>query len=378
MKKLSIIKYVTVALFGVLVFLIGISIGDLTSERETVIQTFTESREYEPMIGHEESVIRVVEEVSPAVVSVIISRDLPVLERRGVWSEERGTERMETGGGTGFIISSDGLVLTNRHVVDDLEAEFTVLTNDGRSFEAEVVARDPVQDLAMLKIKDGGEFPTVRIGDPSGIRIGQTAIAIGNSLGEFRNTVSVGVVSGLGRSISATDGRTVQVLEDVIQTDAAINRGNSGGPLLNLRGEVIGINTAMALEAQNIGFSVPIDKAERMIESVLAGKDLKYPFLGVRYYMVDPFIKEEYNLTVDHGAILISDLNEPAVDPGSAAARAGLREGDVIIEIDGVRIDEENHLANVILRYEPGDNITIKIIRNDREMTLEAILGEKG
>lgn len=386
-KKLLIIKYTTIALFGVLVFLAGIAIGDLNLEGDTVIQTFTENREYEPMIGHEESVIAVVEEVSPAVVSIIVSRDLPTLEKRRLpndpddpfnfWFEEGETERTETGGGTGFIVSSDGLILTNRHVVADLDAEFTVLTNDGRTLEADVLARDPIQDLAMLKIKEGGDFQTVRIGDPSGIRIGQTAIAIGNSLGEFRNTVSVGVVSGLGRSISATDGRTVQVLEDVIQTDAAINMGNSGGPLLNLRGEVIGINTAVAIDAQNIGFSVPIDKAERMIDSVIAGEELTYPFLGVRYFTVDEFIKAEHGLTVEHGALVVGDSGNPAVDPGSAAERAGLKEGDVIIEFDGKRIDKDAQLATVILDYEPGDEVEIKIVRDDKEMIVEVILGER-
>lgn len=386
-KRLLVIKYIIAILFGILVFLIGIMVGDLTSERETVTQIFTENREYEPMIGHEESVIAVVEEVSPAVVSIIVSRDLPTIERRRIpndsedqsnfWFEEGETERTEIGGGTGFIVSSDGLVLTNRHVVADLDAEFTILTNDGRTLEADVLARDPIQDLAMLKIKEGGEFQTVRIGDPSGIRIGQTAIAIGNSLGEFRNTVSVGVVSGLGRSTSATDGRIIQVLEDVIQTDAAINMGNSGGPLLNLRGEVIGINTAVAIDAQSIGFSVPIDKAKRMIDSIIAGEELTYPFLGVRYFTVDEFIKAEYGLTINHGALIIGDSDQPAVDPESAAERAGLREGDVIVEFDDKIIDKDAQLATVILDYEPGDKVEIKIVRNDIEMTVTAVLGKK-
>ncbi len=281
------------------------------------------------------------------------------------------------GGGTGFIISSDGLVLTNRHVVADLDAEFSVLTNDGRTFSAEVLIRDPIQDLAVLKIKEEDDFPTVRIGNSSNVRIGQTVIAIGNSLGEFRNTVSVGVVSGLGRSISATDGRTVQILMNVIQTDAAINRGNSGGPLLNLKGEVIGINTAMAIDAQNIGFSIPINKAERMIDSAIAGEDLVYPFLGVRYLMVDSSVKREYRLTVDHGALIVGDLNQPAIDPGSAAEKAGLMEGDVIIEFNGRIIDKDNHLAGVILNYNPGDEVEMKVIRDGREIIITAILGEK-
>lgn len=386
-KKLSVIKHVIVILFGVLIFLIAVAVNEFTPKKEMAVPTFTEEREYQPMIGHEEAVINVVEQVSPSVVSIIVTRDLPAIRRRqsptnpedifDFWPFEEGeNERREMGGGTGFIISSDGLVLTNRHVVADLDAEFTVLTNDGRTLGADVLVRDPLQDLAMLRIKEGGNFQPVRIGDPSGIRIGQTAIAIGNSLGEFRNTVSVGVVSGLGRSISAIDGRTVQILEDVIQTDAAINMGNSGGPLLNLRGEVIGINTAVAIDAQSIGFSIPINKAERMINSVIAGEELTYPFLGVRYFMVDEFIKAEHGLTVDHGALIIGDPNQPAISPGSAAERAGLREGDVIVEFEGKRIDEDNHLAKVILDYEPGDEVKIKIIRNGREIMVTAVLGE--
>ena len=384
-KKLLIIKYIIIILFGVLLFLIGTVVGDFTSEKEVIIHEVSDNSSYKPIISHEEAVMSVVEEVSPAVVSIIVSRDLPVIERRRYpsdlfdffWFEERDIERRKVGGGTGFIISSDGLVLTNRHVVADLDAEFSVLTNDGRTFSAEVLIRDPIQDLAVLKIKEEGDFPTVRIGNSSDVRIGQTVIAIGNSLGEFRNTVSVGVVSGLGRSISATDGRTVQILMNVIQTDAAINRGNSGGPLLNLKGEVIGINTAMAIDAQNIGFSIPINKAERMIDSAIAGEDLVYPFLGVRYLMVDSSVKREYRLTVDHGALIVGDLNQPAIDPGSAAEKAGLMEGDVIIEFNGRIIDKDNHLAGVILNYNPGDEVEMKVIRDGREIIITAILGEK-
>ncbi len=389
-NKLSIIRNIIIFLSAILIFLIGVFAGDIEWRfSEWIIKRDSEETvldivEYTPFTTQEESVIRVVEEVSPAVVSIIVSRDLPVVDRRRMdpfffelWDEERETERRETGGGTGFIISSDGLVLTNRHVVVDVDAEYTVLTNDGRILEAEILSRDPIQDLAIMKIKEGGEFPTVRIGDSSQIKIGQTVVAIGNSLGEFRNTVSVGVVSGLGRSISATDGRTVQVLEDVIQTDAAINMGNSGGPLLNLRGEVIGINTAMALDAQNIGFSVPINKSRRMINSVKAGEELAYPFLGVRYLMIDHLLQTEKDLPIDYGAWITGSPGEPAINPDSGADRAGLMEGDIIIELDGVRIDYDNPLASVILNYNPGDEVELKILRNEREMIVKAVLGSR-
>ncbi|MDD3711831.1 MAG: trypsin-like peptidase domain-containing protein, partial [Patescibacteria group bacterium] len=260
-KRLNAIKYFIIFLFGVLISLLGVFAVDFFKSKKDnreVLAPILE-QEYQATVDHEKAIIDAVDLVSPAVVSITVSRDISIPERKNFFDDffdffesEKKIENREVGGGTGFIISSDGIILTNRHLVSETDAQFAVLTNDGQSFTADVLARDPVQDLAILKI-DGKDLPTVKIGDSSGIRIGQTVIAIGNSLGEFRNTVSVGVVSGLGRSISATDGRTVEVLEDVIQTDAAINRGNSGGPLLNLKGEVIGINTAVAIDAQSIG-----------------------------------------------------------------------------------------------------------------------------
>ncbi len=390
-KKPFLTKNVIILFSFLLVFLIGMAIGDWPGfsarkeiVKEEIIPPVSNGNLF---IAQEEAVIRVVEEVSPAVVSIIVTKDLPVIDRRHFdffWGPDPflepfdiQRERREVGGGTGFIISADGLVLTNRHVVDDLEAEYTILTNDGRTFETEILIRDPIHDLAVMRIKGGEEFPTVRIGDSGQIRIGQTVIAIGNSLGEFRNTISVGVVSGLGRSLTATDGRRTELLEDVIQTDAAINMGNSGGPLLNLRGEVIGINTALALGAENIGFSIPINKSRRMVESAITGRALEYPFLGVRYLVINPLIQEQYNLPVSQGAWITGNERESAISPGSGAERAGLREGDIIIEFGGNKIDADNSLAATILRYNPGDDVEIKIIRAGREISSRVTLGGK-
>ena len=189
--------------------------------------------------------------------------------------------------------------------------------------------------LAVIKIQSTGTvFKPVTLGDSSGIQIGQTAIAIGNALGQFSNTVSVGVVSGLQRTISASDqmGSVSETLEGIIQTDAAINAGNSGGPLLNLRGQVIGINTAMAQGAQDIGFALPINMAKKDISQVVATNKIVYPFLGVRYVLVDDQVKQKYNLSVDYGALVLKGNNgEPAVNPGSGAAKAGIKENDVIL-----------------------------------------------
>jgi len=342
-------------------------------EKETV-------KEYIPQTSQEEAIIQVVKKVSPAVVSIIITKEFPVIVFEfpfDIPQSPQKFEKQEVGGGTGFLISEDGMIVTNKHVVLDKDAEYTVLTNDGRRFEAEVLARDPILDLAILDI-EGDNFSTVQLGDSESLQIGQTIIAIGNALAEFKNTVSVGVVSGLGRTITASGGGMVQVLEDVIQTDAAINKGNSGGPLLNLRGEVIGINTAMAFGAENIGFAIPVNKAKRAIEQVKTTGKIVYPFLGVCWTLVTEQIQEELNLSVDYGALIKSGEGcETAIVTGSAAQKAGLKEGDVILEMNGERVDSENSLGKIILRYNPGDKITLKVLRSNKEKTLEATLGER-
>ncbi len=325
-------------------------------------------REYLPQTSQEEAIIKVVKEVSPAVVSIM---------------------KGEIEGGTGFIVSEDGMILTNKHVVLDEEAEYTIFTNDGRKFSAKVLARDPIQDLAVLGIEqektvDGnGEFvlesfPTVKLGDSDKLESGQTVIAIGNALGEFRNTVSVGVISGLGRKITASGGGFVEILEDVIQTDAAINKGNSGGPLLNLRGEVVGINTAMALEAQSIGFAIPINKAKKDIEQVKTIGKIVYPFLGIHYVLISEKIKEENDLPVDYGALIVGGgPGEPAIWPDSAAEKAGLKEGDIVLEFNDEKIATENTLAKIIMEYNPGDEIVLKILRGAEEISAEVTLDER-
>jgi S1-C subfamily serine protease len=210
------------------------------------------------------------------------------------------------------------------------------------------------------------------------LQIGQSVIAIGNALAEFRNTVSVGVISGLGRTISASGGGTAETLQDIIQTDAAINPGNSGGPLLNLKGEVIGIDTAIAQGAQNIGFAIPINQVKRDIDQVSKTNKITYPFLGVRYILVDAKAKEKYKLTVDSGALILKgDNGEAAVTLGSAADKAGLKENDIILELNGEKITADNSLAKIIIKYNPGDNVTLKVLRGAQEINLQAILSER-
>lgn len=363
---------------------------------------------YTPQTSQEEAMIKVVREVSPAVVSIVITKDIPVYETYyenpfgDIFGDDlpfeievpmyrqKGTEKKKVGGGTGFIISADGMILTNKHVVSEEKADYTVITNENKRYPARVLALDPFQDLAILQIENDKKitgqgdiaetpFPVVRLGDSSNLQIGQTVIAIGNALGEFRNTVSAGVISGLGRNVTASGGGFVETLEDVIQTDAGINKGNSGGPLLNLKGEVIGVNVAMAESAQSISFAIPINKAKRDIRQVKTMGKIVYPFLGVRYVSITAEVQEEKGLSVDYGALLVPGDNpdEPAVVSGTAAAKAGLKEGDIILEIDGIKINQDNLLSNLVRAHVPGDKIMLKVLRGKKELTLELILGEK-
>jgi len=290
---------------------------------------------------------------------------------------QKGKELQEVGGGTGFIVSSDGLVVTNRHVVADKDAEYTVMTNDGKKYPAPVLARDPIQDIAVLKIS-ADNLPTINLGNSDNVRIGQTVIAIGNALGEFRNTVSVGVVSGLARSVSAASRGSVEHLEEVIQTDAAINLGNSGGPLLNLYGQVVGMNTAMAIGAENIGFAIPVNKVKKVITDIQEKGKISYPFLGVRYILIDESIAEKNNLPVDYGALVArgDSPGEVAVMPGSGADRAGIVENDIILEVDGEKITGENTLSKLILKHDVGDKVILKILHRGEEKIIEAELDE--
>jgi len=336
-----------------------------------------------PQISQEEAVIKVAEEVSSSVVSIVISKDVAVEKYYDLFNDSKKAvemEKREIGSGSGFIISQDGMVLTNKHVVSDEGADYAIFTNEGREFSAEVLARDPFKDLAVLKIiSDKTDFKPMKLGDSDDLRPGQSVIAIGNALGEFSNTISVGIVSGLGRSVTASGGGITENLENLIQTDAAINRGNSGGPLLNLQGEVIGVNVAMSQSAQNIGFSIPINDAKKDIEMVKEKGEIVYPFLGVRYVIITSVIQEEEGLLVDYGALIVAgdDTGELAVTPGSAAEDAGLEEGDIILEFNNEKITSDNSLAKIIQKYDPGDEIVLKILRNKNEETVTAVLGQR-
>jgi len=364
----------------------------------TPVKVATEVPLYKPAVDYEEAVVAAIDRSAPSVVSIVISKYLPIIEQCPYdpfadlppefrqffgggfqFSQpcEKGKQKQEVGGGSGFIVSEDGLILTNKHVVADAEAEYTVLTNDGKKYDAKVLARDPVQDIALIKISGSG-FTPAKLGDSDSIKLGQTAIAIGNALGEFRNTVSVGVISGLSRTITAAGaGFGTETIQGVIQTDAAINPGNSGGPLLNLKGEVIGINTAVVSGAENIGFAIPINQAKRDISSVKKTGGIKVPYLGVRYLAVTEEVAKKQNLPVDYGALIQRTDDGPGIVPNSPAEKAGLKTDDIILEVDGKKIDKDNPLGSVIQRYSIGDTVTLKVLRGKETLTIKVTLEER-
>ncbi|OGI71572.1 hypothetical protein A3B84_02045 [Candidatus Nomurabacteria bacterium RIFCSPHIGHO2_02_FULL_35_13] len=355
--------------------------------------------EKQSIFSQESFVIDAVKKTNPAVISIVISKNVPKYEtyvdpnqQQNPFGDlfpnfffnipqyrQNGTEKKDIGGGSGFFVSSDGLIVTNRHVVDQKDVEYTVFTNDGKKHTAKVIARDPVLDIALIKIDSptGESFPYLSLGNSNSLQIGQSVIAIGNALGEYRNTVSVGVISGLARSVVAGDssGKT-ELLDHVIQTDAAINLGNSGGPLLDLSGNVIGVNVAIAQGSQNVGFALPIDSVRSAIESVKATGKIVRPYLGVRYIAINSEMKEKNNLSVDYGVLVKAgqNQNELAVIPGGPADKAGIVENDIILEISGVKLDDKTTLASLIREKNIGDVITLKILHKGVEKNVQVTL----
>jgi S1-C subfamily serine protease len=346
------------------------------------------------IIEEESGTISVVDKSSPAVVSIIITKDVP--KYRNSFSDPFGfnqffnpndssdqdsengqTQKQKIGGGSGFLVSDTGMIVTNRHVVEDQAADYTVITSDGKEYSAAVLARDPVRDIAVIKI-EGSDFPVLPLGDSDNLKIGQTVIAIGNSLGEFSNSVSKGIISGLMREVTAGSGLGQEErLTGIIQTDAAINPGNSGGPLIDINGNVIGVNVAMAQGAENVGFALPIKQVKKIVDQVKSQGKISTPYLGVRYVIITPEIQKDNNLSFDYGVLVVRGqrMSDLAVIPGSPADKAGVIENDIILSINGEKITAKTPLADVISQFNVGDEITASVWHKgetkDYKITLE-------
>ncbi len=337
----------------------------------------------------EDSVVNAVKIAKPAVVSILILKEVPkyILSYKydytrdengnpipNLYTKEEvktqdGVEWKQVGSGSGFLVNSNGLIVTNKHVVNQKSVKYRVLLNSGVEYDATVLASDSILDIALIKI-NASKLPYLSLSDSDKIEVGQSVVAIGNALGEFKNTVSSGVVSGLSRSIVAGDKYGLsEKLDEVIQTDAAINKGNSGGPLLNLKGEVVGINVAVVEDSANIGFALPINSVKYIISSVEKTGKIIRPYVGIRYIPITEIVKAKYSLSVNYGILIKKgkDDTEPAVLSGSPAEKAGVKEGDIILEVDGIKINSSNDFASLIRNKKVGDSVVFKILSNEGE-----------
>ena len=317
----------------------------------------------------EADLANIVKKVGPTVVSVVTT-------------QTTGSGRFQTtseGAGTGIIVSADGYILTNRHVVQDARTLEIINSEGERYSDVTLVGSDPLNDIAILKIKGAKDLPAAELGDSGTVRVGQRVIAIGNSLGQYQNTVTSGIISGLGRPVTAaTDelGMNVESLTDLLQTDAAINPGNSGGPLINMAGQVIGINTAIVSDAQSVGFAIPINAARGIIRGVLADGTIQKAYLGVQFVAITPDIRAELNLSERNGALVKSGTSgQAAVISGGPADKAGIREGDIITKVDDRVIGEQGGLGSLIAEFLPGEKVTLTIIRDGKTQEVSVTLG---
>jgi serine protease Do len=339
-------------------------------------------------------IIETIKKVLPVVASITVSKYLDIPGKNCEKSPFGGNpfgfndfleaprekKKVKIGGGSGFIVSESGIILTNRHVVIDPDAEYIVILNNDKKYKAKILTRNPINDIAIIKIEEKN-LPVAEMGDSSNLQLGQTTIAIGNTLGTFRNTVSMGVVSGLSRNIQAVDAieQSTQNLKGLIQTDAAINPGNSGGPLVDIDGKIIGINCAMVFGAENVGFAIPVNTAKKDFEELKKYGKIRQPFLGLRYIPVNKKIQQECNLPVNYGALVISEgfPGGEAITKGSPAEKSGIKELDIVLEIQNKKIDLKNPLQEILQEFKVGDNVQLKILRQGKEIILPTLLTDK-
>ena len=339
-------------------------------------------------------IVKIAKKVCPAVITVIVSKDLPKAENFYSFpfagkeyvmpklekGEKSKVEKIQIGGGSGFIVSADGYVLTSNHVVSDTTADYTVILDPKHKYPAKVLSRNPINDTAVLKIEDHKKFPYLEMADSNKIELGEEVVAVGNALGEFTDTLSTGIVSGLSRFITAFGGveNQMQNLRGLIQTDAAINPGNSGGPLINMACQVIGINTAMIFGAQNIGFAIPINYAKKDLNEVKKYGKIIMPFLGVKYVLISKEMAEANKLPVNDGALVVREqLGESPVVKGSAADIAGVKEWDIILSCNNQKITMKNSLADILQKCKIGEETILEGLRDGKKLNLRAKLEEK-
>ncbi|OYX44208.1 hypothetical protein B7Y94_00150 [Candidatus Saccharibacteria bacterium 32-49-12] len=309
-----------------------------------------------------------VKKVSPSVVSIMTTQ-----------TAGQGYSQQELeGAGTGIIISSDGYVLTNKHVVSSAQSVQVVASNGTRYENVKLVGSDPLNDIAFLKIQGVSDLPAATLGDSGTVRVGQGVITIGNSLGQYQNTVTSGIISGLGRPVTAASdklGSQVESLTDLLQTDAAINPGNSGGPLINMAGQVIGINTAIVSDAQSIGFAIPINAAKGLIRGVLKDGTIQKAYLGVQYVAITPDVRVGLELDQQQGALVQSGRSGSAVVSGGPADKAGVKDGDIITKVNGKVVGEQGGLGSLVAEFLPGEEIELTLVRDGRSQTVKLTLG---
>ncbi|MDD3098399.1 MAG: trypsin-like peptidase domain-containing protein [Candidatus Pacebacteria bacterium] len=312
-------------------------------------------------------IIQVVKSATPSVVAVLVSKELAKLKKemgpdlsKDLIDDGKGMVRI--GGCSGFFVSADGYVLTNRHIVEDEEASYTVIWQN-KTYNCKILVRDKITDIAILKIDslDHSNFPYLKLADSSKLQLGQTVIAIGNALGEFQNTVSRGIISGLSRDIKTEIEEDTREFFGLIQTDAAINPGNSGGPLIDLRGRAIGICTAVILGVENIGFAIPVNQAKNILEDIKKYGKVCRPNLGVRYFLIDQEIQDLRSLPFNYGAYIVHETipGHGGIISDGIAEKVGLKEGDIILEINKEKITKNFNLAQALALYKIGDIIKV-------------------
>ncbi|MFA6429261.1 MAG: trypsin-like peptidase domain-containing protein [Patescibacteria group bacterium] len=377
-------------------------LGERAGTSTRVIDREASSGSSQPRGGSErvedDQVTNVVKRVSPAVVSISIAKTVrstagqvpdmfqqffgqnPFFEFQipRQTAPSQPDQKQIVGGGSGFLVSADGMIVTNKHVVADAEAEYTVIAQDGKKYPAKILATDPAVDLAILKIEATG-MPYAELGDSKDMEVGQTVIAIGYALAEFKNTVTKGVISGVNRRLVAGGLSGSEVIEGALQTDAAINHGNSGGPLINLDGRVIGVNTAISANGQSLGFALPVNLVKRDLESVKRVGKILRPWLGVRYVMLDEEYAKRQGIAVSSGALIAREegSRDPAVVPTSPADKAGLQENDIILELNQTPLDTDHSLSQMIGEHDIGDEITLKVLHQGKEKLVQLTLEER-